>query len=205
MTVYGLTGKTGAGKSTVAAFLKEKGFYIIDGDVIARHITDKGKPALKALSAYFGEDIIRADGTLDRRLLGSRAFASPGNTDMLNFITHPLITEEFEQEIKKAEAEGYDKAVIDAAALLESECKKLCSQIIVVFAPEEMRLKRILSRDGITEGEAKRRMSAQKSDEYYFSQADIIVKSFPPHNIEEQLESILDERKPQLEIKGNYD
>ena len=99
MTVYGLTGKTGAGKSTVAAFLKEKGFYIIDGDVIARHITDKGKPALKLLSEHFGADIINADGTLNRKLLASRAFSSPENTAVLNSITHPLITEEFEKEI----------------------------------------------------------------------------------------------------------
>ncbi len=191
MTVYGLTGKTGAGKSTVAAFLKEKGFYIIDGDVIARHITDKGKPALKFLADYFGEDIINEDGTLNRRLLACRAFLSCENTEMLNSITHPLITEEFEKEIGKAVKEGYDKAVIDAAALLESECKNLCSKILVVYAPEEMRLERILSRDGITEEEAKIRMNAQKSDEYYFSHADIIVKSFPPHNIEEQLQTLL--------------
>ena len=63
MTVYGLTGKTGAGKSTVASFLKEKGFYIIDGDIIARHITDRGKPALRLLSESFGEDIINTDGS----------------------------------------------------------------------------------------------------------------------------------------------
>lgn len=191
MTVYGLTGKTGAGKSTVAALLKEKGFYIIDGDVIARHITDKGKPALKLLAEYFGEDIINSDGALDRRLLASRAFASRENTDKLNSITHPLITEEFREEIEKAVKEGYEKAVIDAAALLESECKNLCSKIIVVYAPEDMRLKRILSRDGITEEEAETRMRAQKSDEYYFSHADIIVKSFPPHSIEEQLQPLL--------------
>ncbi len=191
MTVYGLTGKTGAGKSTVAAFLKEKGFYIIDGDLIARHITDKGKPALTLLSEYFGEDIINTDGTLNRRLLASRAFSSKENTDMLNSITHPLICEEFEYELEKAENEGYTKSVIDAAALLESECKNLCSKIIVVYAPEEMRFERILGRDGITEAEAKTRMQAQKSDEYYFSFADIIVKSFPPHDIKEQLQAIL--------------
>ncbi|MBR6568514.1 MAG: dephospho-CoA kinase [Clostridia bacterium] len=191
MTVYGLTGKTGAGKSTVASFLKEKGFYIIDGDIIARHITDRGKPALRLLSESFGEDIINTDGTLNRRLLALRAFSSRENTDKLNSITHPLITEEFRQEIEKAEREGYTKAVIDAAALLESECKKLCSKIIVVYAPEEMRLKRILSRDGITEEEARTRMRAQKSDEYYFSHADIIVKSYAPYNIEEQLGDML--------------
>lgn len=191
MTVYGLTGKTGAGKSTVAAFLKEKGFYIIDGDIIARHITDKGKPALELLSEAFGEDIINADGTLNRRLLASRAFSSRENTDKLNSITHPLITEEFREEIEKAEGEGYTKAIIDAAALLESECKNLCSKIIVVYAPEEMRLKRILARDGITGEEAETRMRAQKSDEYYFSHADIIVKSYASHSIEEQLSDIL--------------
>ncbi len=191
MTVYGLTGKTGAGKSTVAALLKEKGFYIIDGDVIARHITDKGKPALGLLADYFGRDVIDPEGSLDRKLLASRAFATAENTAMLNSITHPLICREFEAEIEKAEREGYEKAVIDAAALLESECKNLCEKIIVVYAPEEMRLQRILSRDGITEKEAKTRMGAQKSDEYYFSFADIIVKSFPPHDIEQQLLGIL--------------
>ena len=191
MTVYGLTGKTGAGKSTVAAMLKEKGFYVIDGDVIARHITDKGKPALRLLSERFGADIINSDGTLNRRLLASRAFSSPENTAALNSITHPLITEEFKEETEKAVKEGYTKAVIDAAALLDSDCKNLCSKIIVVYAPEELRLKRILSRDAITEEEAKIRMRAQKSDEYYFSHADIIVKSYPPYNMEEQLQSIL--------------
>ncbi|MBR5437849.1 MAG: dephospho-CoA kinase [Clostridia bacterium] len=191
MTVYGLTGKTGAGKSTVASFLKEKGFYIIDGDLIARHITDKGKIALTLLSDFFGSDIINGDGTLNRKLLASRAFATAENTAMLNSITHPLIHKEFLQEMKKAEKLGYTKAVIDAAALLESECKELCDKIIVVYTPEEMRLERILLRDGITEQEALTRMKAQKSDEYYFSFADIIVKAFPPHNIEEQLQSIL--------------
>ena len=192
MTVYGLTGKTGAGKSTVAAFLKEKGFYIIDGDVIARHITDKGKPALKELSDFFGDDIINPDGTLDRRLLASKAFSSKENTEKLNEITHPHIYKDFLTEIEKAKKDGYKKAVIDAAALLESECKNLCEKIIVVTAPENLRFERILSRDGITEEEAKRRMSAQKDDEYYFSFADIIVKSYPPHSIEQQLSILWD-------------
>lgn len=191
MIIYGLTGKTGAGKSTVAAFLKEKGFYVIDGDVIARHITDKGKPALKELSDFFGCDIIDADGSLDRKLLASRAFSSKENTQKLNSITHPHIKAEFLQEIEKAKNEGYEKALIDAAAILESDCKSLCEKIIVVTAPEDLRLERILSRDGITEEQAKTRMKAQREDEYYFSQADIIVRSYPPYDIGEQLREII--------------
>lgn len=192
MIIYGLTGKTGAGKSTVAAFLKEKGFYVIDGDVIARHITDKGKPALKELSDFFGSDIIDADGSLNRKLLASRAFSSKENTDKLNSITHPHIHKEFIEEIEKAKKEGYEKALIDAAAILESECKSLCEKIIVVTAPEDLRLERILSRDGITEEQAKTRMRAQKDDEYYFSYADIIVRSYPPYDIEKELKEVTD-------------
>ncbi len=190
MIVYGLTGKTGAGKSTVALALKEKGFYIIDGDVIARHITDKGKPALRELAEFFGSDIINADGTLNRKLLASRAFASEENTEKLNSITHPHICAEFIEEIDKAKKEGYEKALIDAAAILESECKRLCDKIIVVTAPEDIRLKRILLRDGITEQQALTRMNAQKDDEYYLSRADIIVRNYPPYEISEQIKEI---------------
>ena len=187
MKVIGLTGKTGAGKSTVAAFLKKKGCFIIDGDKIARDILLPGEPAVKELSDTFGEDIILPDGSVDRKKLASRAFASAEGTDRLNRITHPRITERFITERDKAEGDGYRIAVIDAAALLESDCKNLCSMFIVVTAPEEIRLERILKRDGITKDQAMTRINAQKSDEYYFSQADYIVKCYPPHGIDEEL------------------
>lgn len=193
MTVYGLTGKTGAGKSTASALLKEKGFYIIDGDVIARHITDKGKPALNELCSFFGDDILFADGTLNRRLLASRAFSSRENTDMLNRITHPKIYDECLEEIKKAEKEGFENALIDAAALLESSCRNLCEKIIVVYAPEEIRLERLLKRDSISREEIQRRMSAQREDEYYFSNADIIIRNYPPYSLKQQLQEFTDD------------
>ena len=107
MRVIGLTGKTGAGKSTVAAFLKEKGCFIIDGDKIARDILLPGEPAVKELSDAFGEDIILPDGNIDRKKLASRAFASAEGTDMLNRITHPRITERFITERDKAEGIRY--------------------------------------------------------------------------------------------------
>ena len=190
MKVYGLTGETGAGKSTVALYLKEKGFYVIDGDLIAREITLKGKPALKELADFFGDDIIDEDGNLIRSLLASRAFCSKENTHRLNCITHPHIYREFIEEINKAEKEGYEKALIDAAAILESECKNLCEKIIVVTAPEKLRLERILERDSITQQQALTRMRAQKDDEYYLSQADIIVRNYPPYEIKSQLSDI---------------
>lgn len=195
MRVIGLTGKTGAGKSTVAAFLKEKGCYIIDGDKIARDILLPGEAAVKELSDAFGEDIILPDGNIDRKMLASRAFANEKSTDMLNRITHPRITEHFIKERDKAERDGYKAAVIDAAALLESNCKNLCSYFIVVTAPEDIRLERILRRDGITREQALTRINAQKSDEYYLSQADYTVKNYPPHSIDEELGKLAAELK----------
>lgn len=182
MTVLGLTGKTGAGKTTVSALLREMDFYIIDGDIIARNITQKGKPALKELAKEFGCDIINSDGTLNRKLLAMRAFKDKESTAKLNSITHPKINEEFEEEIRKAKEQGFKAAVIDAAALLESSCKDLCEKIIVVTAPEDIRLKRILKRDSISETEAKTRMGAQFPDEYYFEKADIIIRNYPPYD-----------------------
>ena len=186
MLTIGLTGKTGAGKSTVAAYLKEKGCYIIDGDVIARQITEKGSEVLPLLQKAFGEDILDENCELIRKRLAERAFSTKENTALLNSITHPAIKKRCESEMALAEGQGYKTAVIDAAAILESDCKDLCGKIVVVHADEETRLQRILSRDGITYEQAMTRINAQKDDDYYFSQADIIIYTHPPYNIKEE-------------------
>ena len=191
MKIYGLTGKTGAGKSTVAQKLSELGFCVIDGDKIAREITEKGKPTLSLLANEFGCDIIEEDGSLNRKLLASRAFKDKESTAMLNAITHPIIKAEFEKVLEKAEEDGFSYAVIDAAALLESSCKDLCEKIIVVSAPEEIRLQRILSRDYITKEQALIRMNAQFPDEYYNEKADILIRNYPP--FENETDRILKE------------
>ena len=191
MKVYGLTGKTGAGKSTVAEKLEKMGFCVIDGDKIARSITEKGKPAISILANEFGCDIIEDDGSLNRKLLASRAFKDRESTAKLNAITHPIIKAEFEKELRKAEEEGFSFAVIDAAALLESSCKDLCEKIIVVTAPEKIRLSRVLLRDGITKEQALIRINAQFPDEYYNEKADILIRNYPPY--EKEIELILKE------------
>ena len=186
MLTIGLTGKTGAGKTTVAAYLKEKGCYIIDGDIIARQITEKGSEVLPILQKVFGDDIIDENGELIRKLLAQRAFSTKENTALLNSITHPAIKKRCEKEMDLAQKSGYKVAVIDAAAILESDCKNLCEKIIVVHADKDTRLERILSRDAITKEQAMTRINAQKDDDYQFSQADIIIYTHPPYNIEEE-------------------
>lgn len=190
MTVWGLTGKSGSGKTTVSKLLEKKGFYVVDGDVLARKTTEKGSPVLKKLADFFGEDILLPDGTLDRRKTAERAFSTPENTKKLNEITHGEIDRLFSLEIEKAKKAGYENCLFDAAALLESPSKERCDKIIVVTAPLEVRLKRILARDSITEQEALRRINAQKDDEYYFRHADILIRNYPPFSLEEQLRKI---------------
>ena len=194
MKVFGLTGKTGAGKSSVAKILAENGFSVIDGDEIAREIVAKGSPVLKKLSDSFGEDIIFPDGSLDRKKLASRAFADERSRKELNAITHGEIDRVIRERLEESEKNGFGAAVIDAAALLESPSRELCEKMIVVFAERETRLKRILERDGISEEEALRRMNAQKSDEYYLSNADFVI-----HNVDRFLEKkvleLIDELK----------
>ena len=186
MLTIGLTGKTGAGKSTVASYLKEKGCYIIDGDIIARQITEKGSDILPMLQKAFGDDILDEKGCLIRKLLAERAFSSKENTALLNSITHPAIKKRCEKEMAFAESQGFRTAVIDAAAILESDCKDLCDKIVVVTAPEEIRLERILERDTISLQQALTRINAQKDDDYYFSRAHIIIRNHPPYNTEEE-------------------
>lgn len=175
MRILGLTGKTGAGKSTVAAYLEKKGCFIIDGDRVAREIVLPTSSALIELADAFGEDIILPDGSLDRKKLASRAFSSREKTELLNSITHPHIKRRFEELIAQAQSEGFTVAVIDAAALLESDCRELCEKIIVVHADENIRLERILARDGITVEQAMIRIKGQREDNYYFERADVVL------------------------------
>lgn len=190
MNIFGLTGKTGAGKSTVSLLLKEKGFYIIDGDILARSVTEKGSKALTELADAFGKDIILSDGSLDRKLLLKRVTQTEKGTDILNSITHPEIDKLIVDEIEKAKSEGFENCIIDAAALLESPSRKHCDKMIVVTAPPEARLQRIILRDSISEEAALLRMSMQKDDEYYLSKADIIIRNYSPYSPEEEIKKI---------------
>ncbi len=191
MKIYGLTGKTGSGKTTVASLLSKNGFFVIDGDLAARRVTEKGSLLLLKLAESFGADIILRNGELDRKLLASRAFAEKESTKLLNALTHPYIHALFEKEIARAKDNGFERCLIDAAALLESPSVSLCDKIIVVNCPENIRLERILQRDNLTVSQALSRIRAQREDEYYLSRADIIINNFPPYDIKSEVEAFL--------------
>ena len=173
--VIGLTGQTGAGKSTVCTVLKDKGCHIVDTDLLARKAVESPEVVAR-LCENFGDDII-SGGVLDRRELARRAFATPEGTKSLNLITHPEITRLAVEEIHKAEAEGAKAAIIDAALLFESPLTAVCDKTVCVVADEKVRLERIMKRDGISEADARLRMNAQPDEEYYKSKSDIIINN----------------------------
>lgn len=173
--VYGLTGQTGAGKSTVCGMFREKGFYVIDTDLLAREAI-KTERAVSQLKAAFGEDIFSGEEA-DRRELARRAFATKENTLLLNSIMHPVITELSVRDIRKAEESGAKAVIIDGAVLLDSPIKGICEKIICVTADEKTRLERIMRRDGISREDALLRMKAQDSEDGYVKRSDIIIEN----------------------------
>ena len=163
----GLTGPTGAGKSYVCEIFRQKGFKIIDCDKIAHELTAKNAPILTELASEFGEDIVK-NGELDRKLLASRAFDTKEHTKKLNSILHPAIAEKC-----KEEAQGL--TVLDASQLFEANMQNDCYKVIGVLADEDVRIKRIIARDNITEQQAKLRMSAQFDNDYFIDNCDYII------------------------------
>ena len=175
--VVGLTGPTGSGKSEVARVWKDQHFPMIDAEVLARRVVEPGQPALEELVAEFSEDILHEDGTLNRRQLAKRAFATPEDTAKLNAITHPRIIDLSNNILMQFEQMRERIAVIDAPLLFESGMEAICDLTVAVVAPAAMRLERIRQRDELTEAQAKARMSAQQEEDYYTTRASITLRN----------------------------
>lgn len=180
--LIGLTGQSGAGKSTAAKVFEQNGFTVINADELVKKVYAPNSPCLFAISSRFGRDIINTDGTLNRVLLAQRAFSSIENTAALNEIVHPFVLSEMLRELKDVE----DIAVFDAPQLFESGIDAVCDVIVSVVADEDVRLKRITLRDGITEAQARDRINAQHSEEFFKSNSDFIIENNTEGGLEQK-------------------
>ena len=191
MKIIGLTGLTGAGKSTVAQKLMAYGCYHIDADKVAREVINSNENVKNKLKERFGDDVINSDGTTNRPLLASRAFADEKSTNDLNAITHPAVTEEIKSIIGDMEEVGYRGVIIDAIGLFESGEDALCDFTVAVVAPKEIRLQRIMKRDNITEEKALERINAQKDESFFTSRADFVLWNYPPYDLNVEIRPIV--------------
>ena len=175
MITLGITGRSGCGKSTVTAVFAAQGVPLADADQISREILLPGSPLLPALAERFGEDILNADGTLDRRLLADRAFASPEGKAALDRLTHPEIVRRIRAAKQAAQAAGALLFVLDGAVIVGTAAQAECDRLCVVTAPFETSVARIVARDGIAPEMAARRLNAQTPEAVLTGQADYIL------------------------------
>lgn len=194
MFILGITGPTGAGKTTISRMFEENGIKVVDGDILARKIVEPGSPALFQLTDAFGKDILMEDGTLNRKKTAEIVFSDPQKLAILNRITHHYIKKEF---LKTASEYEGDIIGFDGAAILESDVKDLCDKILSVVADPDIRLNRIISRDNISENDAKLRISSQKNNEFYIENSDFLVYN-NGDDIENQVNSIIKELRSQV-------
>lgn len=190
MLIIGLTGQTGAGKSTVSEILEKYGCYHIDADKVAHEILENDKEVQKKLKERFGEDITDKSGKIDRKILAARAFADKDSTLALNAITHPAVNNEIQNIILKQKEYGTKAVIIDAIALFESGEAKICDYTVAVIAPRDVRLERIIARDKISVSRANERINAQKDESFFTLNADYIINNCEPYNIYDETEKL---------------
>ena len=192
--VIGLTGQTGAGKSTVRKLLKAKGAAVIDADSVAHEVADNSLSCLTDIVEHFSCMVLDEKGKLNRRALGRIVFSDRKKLALLNKIMFPYIVSAIKRQVTAYEQAGAQIIVIDGATLIESGCAKMCSVLVSVTADEETRLTRIIHRDGISKRDAVRRVSAQNPEEFYIKASDYVIKNNgTPGDLERAAEKVLDE------------
>lgn len=173
--IIGLTGPTGSGKSTVSSILQNNNCFVIDADKLG-HKALTNKRCIEQLKIAFGKDIVNENGNIIKPTLAKYAFTNKINTKKLNSITHPYICMEMldvTDNIRKKEK--HPVIIFDAPVLFESKMDIFCDYIISVIAPKDMRLSRIIRRDGIKKADAERRISVQQDDSYYTEKSDFVI------------------------------
>lgn len=181
MLVIGLTGGVGTGKSTVARRLLELGAEVLDADRYAREAVAKGEPALEAIRRRFGDRVLLADGSLDRKALGAIVFRDEGARRDLEAIVHPEVRARMRRDLERLKRSGASVAVCDIPLLYETGyALDWVDGVLVVYAPEWLQKERVIARDGLSPDEAERRIRAQIPTEEKARRADWVIHNDGP-------------------------
>lgn len=174
--VVGLTGQSGAGKTTVSQQFKDSGFYVINCDTVSRIVTQKGSACNKKICEFF-PSCFNSELELDRKELGKIVFNSKEKLECLNNIIFPFIKDYIQTEIDKALNNGNKNILLDAPTLFEAKMDTACDYIVSVIADYDLRLNRICKRDNISLSLAKSRFASQKSQEFFIEKSDYVIKN----------------------------
>jgi len=175
LVVIGLTGGIASGKSTAARYLAEQGAHMIDADKLGHRVYEAGRPAFDEVVAAFGEDVVGADGEIDRRALGGKVFGSPEQLKRLTDIAWPGILAMAKEEIDRAKANGASIVVLEAAVLLEADWQSDVDEVWVVTVEPKVAIARATARDGADEDAVQARIDAQLSNAERVAFADVVI------------------------------
>ena len=174
MYIIGITGGTGAGKTTALKIIKDMDGLVLDCDAIYHEILANNDQIKSELETRF-KGVIKNNG-IDRKLLSEKVFNTPDALQDLNKITHKYVDDEVTRRIEDWKGQGGTLAAIDAIALIESGIGKRCDVVVGIVAPIELRISRIIIRDNITREQAEARIKAQKTDEFFKENCDILIE-----------------------------
>jgi phosphopantetheine adenylyltransferase/dephospho-CoA kinase len=175
--VIGLTGGIASGKSTVTRFFLERGVPVIDADILGHRTYDPGTDTFEAVVRAFGPELVAPDGTIDRKVLGSRVFGKPEELKRLTDIVWPGIRKLASQALAEYEAAGNSVAVLEAAVLFEAGWEDLVDEVWVVVVEPELAVERLGARNGLDPEAARARINSQLSNAERMARADVVIEN----------------------------
>lgn len=192
MKAIAITGSIATGKSTVSKYLIQQGYPVIDTDIISRVVVEKGTVGLERLKENFGEDIIQADGTLNRKALGNIVFNDAASKEKLNQILHPLISKESKERMAAYKEEGHSLIFVDIPLYYEVDIDIPTDAVWLVYVSPDIQLERLMKRNQIGEEDARQLISNQISIQDKAKWSEIVIdNSNTPEETHKQIDQLL--------------
>jgi len=177
MKRIGITGGIGSGKSVVTDLLREKGYSVIDADEVAREAAMPGEPAMLRLREEVGDEVFHGDGSLDRQKLAKAMFSDPLTLMTVNEIFHGDIKERVEGYVNEREEKGGKGVFLSVPLLFETDAGWMTDEVWLVTADDDVRLRRVMERDGLPEEDVRARMASQMPEDDKRARADIVIEN----------------------------
>lgn len=191
MVVVGLTGVSGSGKGYVSCLFARRGIPCVDTDGITHALYEQNGDCIRELVLSFGEDILKADGSINREKLAGIVFSDPIKLEHLNSTVHHYVLSEVRLQLVALAAEGVRIVLVDAPQLFESGFDRECQYTLAVEADTEVRIQRICKRDGKTREQAIQRIQNQHEDAFFREHCDFIIRNNGSDDLDAQIDRIL--------------
>lgn len=193
MVTIGITGGIGSGKSVVCNVIKSMGYPVFNADYEAKVITDTDAEVIRKIKDIFGNEIY-INGNLNRTKVSALVFANKELLRKLNSVVHPAVSNYFFQWVKKNS--NFTMVFLEAAILFESGANQWVDKVVVVTAPEELRIKRVMERDGLTVEDVRLRVGNQLAEKYLVEQSDFVIDNSGDQLVVPQVLSIIQSLQP---------